>query len=165
MIPKIAPDAPTVGEWRIEQDRPGRAGNARGHVDHQEAARAERLLDGDAEDVEDEHVQSDVEHARMEECRGDDAPPLVVRKSLPRQGAVTHEEGASVVEAVEVFEGLGVPGSFKYFGPPALMTVAMKTSTLIAIRVSVAGASCPRIRRWAVRSVRVGLVATAPRFA
>ena len=69
-------------ERAAEQERAGRAGDAGDEVDEQEAPRAERPLDDRAAPVEDEHVQGDVEQARVQEHRGDEPVPLVLRVDL-----------------------------------------------------------------------------------
>ena len=101
----MAPEAPTVGEFGLEQDRPGRAGDARGHVHHQEAAGAERLLHGDPEHVQDEHVHAEVNQVRVEEHGGQHAPPLPAGEALVGQEDVADEKGALVVQrALRVVE-------------------------------------------------------------
>ena len=88
MIPKIAPDAPTVDCdcGLLSEQRAGRAGEARDEVDEQEPRRAERLLDDGAEPVERQHVEREVEEARVEEHRRHEPVP-VARPRRPRRRA------------------------------------------------------------------------------
>jgi len=61
-----------------EQQCPRGAREPRDEVHEEEPPRAERLLDDRPEPVEREHVERDVQHARVEEHRGDEAVPLAV---------------------------------------------------------------------------------------
>ena len=78
-IPKIAPDAPTVGTYRAPEERACRAGHAGAEVQEQELPAADLDLEDRADVVERVHVQREVEVAAVQEHRRDHPPPLVVR--------------------------------------------------------------------------------------
>ena len=88
------------GERPAEQERTGRAGDAGDEVDQQEAPGAERALDDRAAPVEDDHVQRDVEQARVQEHRGDESIPLVLRVDLrPDERAFREQLAAGLADA------------------------------------------------------------------
>ena len=83
-----------------QQERAGRAGEPRDEVHEEEAPGAERLLDDRPEPVEREHVERDVQHARVEEHRGDEPVPLAVQVDRrPDQRTVLEDLPARRVQA------------------------------------------------------------------
>ena len=97
-IPKIAPDAPTVTLGRL-QERARRARETGDEVEADEARPAEVLLDRCAEPPEREHVEPDVEEVRVEERRGDEAPPAAVGDLRTVEPEFCVETAAGTVEA------------------------------------------------------------------
>ena len=85
-IPKSAPDAPTVGvasdvpnsSYFPKRSAPAAPPGSRG-VDEREAPAPDRLLDRRADPPEKEHVEPEVEAARMQERGRDEPPPLALR--------------------------------------------------------------------------------------
>ena len=81
-IPKIAPDAPTTGERRLQQ-RAGGSGEAGDEVEPDVARASEVLLDRRADPPERVHVEADVEQGAVQEHRGDEPLPVSVRDRRP----------------------------------------------------------------------------------
>src|SRR5439155_22645573 len=63
---------------RSLDERTRRAGETGDEVEAEVARTAEVLLDGPADHPEREHVERDVDDARVQECRGDEAPPVAL---------------------------------------------------------------------------------------
>ena len=76
--PNTAPDAPPLGDERVEDHRAERAREQRREVDRREAPRPDRGFEHLPDQVEDEHVEEDVQDAEVHEAGGDEPPPLAV---------------------------------------------------------------------------------------
>ena len=69
MSPKTAPDAPTVTAFGRQQQRAERAAEQRHEVDDAEAQLADRRLEQRAEEVQEVHVEREVQRAGVQEAR------------------------------------------------------------------------------------------------
>ena len=103
-IPKMAPDAPTVTAFGLEEQRTRRAGEPGNDVERQEASPPDRLLDRDADDPEHEHVHPEVDEAAVQERRSDQTPPLAVgepagERRADVEGAFLEERARDPVES------------------------------------------------------------------
>ena len=76
----MAPEAPTVTAFGLEEQRTRRAGEPGNDVEREEASAPDRLLDRCADDPEHEHVQPEVNEAAVQERRREQSPPLTFRQ-------------------------------------------------------------------------------------
>ena len=92
--PKTAPEAPTVTASARAQ-RAERAAQQRDEVDRPEAQLADLGLEHRPEEVQEVHVEGEVQDAGVQEPGADDPPPLAVGDERAEQGAVGVDRAAA----------------------------------------------------------------------
>ena len=80
-----------MGAVGRDEERARRSREERDDVDADEAPAPEQLLEGPAEPPEHEHVEEEVDRARVEEAGGDEPPPFAVGDERPEEGAALED--------------------------------------------------------------------------
>ncbi len=90
--PNTAPDAPTVlVSGSVRSSAPNEPLRSDDEVDQPEAQPPDGRLQQPAEDVEDEHVEEEVEQPGVKEAAGHEPPPLAVGHRRALERALAHE--------------------------------------------------------------------------
>src|SRR5262249_60115738 len=83
---------------RVGDESAGRSGQTRDEVEQQKTPATKSELDRRAEPPKSQHVERDMEDARMEEGGGDEAPPVAVCNVWPVEKELVVQRSARVVD-------------------------------------------------------------------